>query len=313
MEECMDKKCKSYSKGTFSCIDSVHAVYPQRGDKRVWHFSHYSSKQNQACPHSNGGETMEHYNSKHWIAKNIAQIRFRVASCPKCCKSRHLERWDGSYCVCAEVERRIPGTSRVADVLLVEKSVATGYTKVFSAVEVFHTHEVDEEKMAECKRVGVRVFEVASEHVMQDMQRHGEILSDTSVTLSARRVVSELCNSCVMHGSFSDDLDNQVYHWMCYDAEWERFCNAICQARAAAQRAMGRAYIQEIPRMLAYDEWYESSWEQHWLHKSRDLHQETQLKCNMQAAITQKRRAAEEMLQHAFTKRAALEEVRSRE
>ncbi len=225
VDECMERKDKSYTKGSFSCIDCSNPVYPRRGDKRAWHFSHYSSKQNQACPHRNGGETLEHYKSKHWIAKHIACIQFNMGWCTVCFRNRKLERPSGSYILSAEVEKRIPGTNRIADVLLVERSVTTGYTKTVAAVEVFHTHEVDEQKRADCMNRGIRILEVTTDSVLRAMELHCDKCETSVVKLSVRCPVKEACNQCVMQSAFIDDLNRQLYHWGSYNEKYRCFYN----------------------------------------------------------------------------------------
>ena len=214
VDECMDKESKSYSKGSFSCIDCTHEVYPRRGNQRAWHFSHYSSKHNHACAHQNGGETLEHYQSKHWIAQHVACIQFRTGWCKGCSAPKHLARASGSYRLSAEVEKRISGTNRVADVLLTERSVTTGYTRIVAAVEVFHSHAVDEQKMAECAEIGVSIFEVTTDSVMQAMRLHGDGCATGVVTLTSRCPVKELCDKCSLSNTFTQDLNMQLHHWI---------------------------------------------------------------------------------------------------
>ena len=352
VDECMDKQSMSYSKGSFSCIDCANNVYPRRGEKRAWHFSHYSSKQNKLCPHKNGGETPEHYKSKHWIAKHIACIRFKTGSCPICFRSKHLARVSGSYVLSAEVEKKIPGTNRVADVLLVERSVATGFTNTVAAVEVFHTHEVDAEKLAECVGRGVRVLEVTTDSVMQAIGRHRDECATGSVTLSTRCPISEICNDCVMYSAFTCDLNGQLYHWASYDEEYRHFCNALwqrdkhdkrqrerlkaalmqemrerekeaeserervkamlMQKRKEREKEMESEYKQEATAIAGYTDCYEQHWREYGAKKSIDLKEFNQRRRAACVMMQKKRKAAEDAARNADAKRLALRQVKSR-
>ena len=352
VDDCMDKQSMSYSKGSFSCIDCANAVYPRRGEKRAWHFSHYSSKQNKRCPHKNGGETLEHYKSKHWIAKHIACIQFRTGSCPSCFRSKHLARVSGSYVLSAEVEKRIPGTNRIADVLLVEKSVATGFTNTIAAVEVFHTHEVDAEKLTECIGRGVHVLEVTADSVMQAIGRHGDECATGSVTLSTRYPTRELCDDCVMKSAFMCDLNSQLYHWACYDEEYRHFCIALwcrnnherrkreelkaalmqkrralekemeserehmkavsMQKRRECEREMESEYKQETAAIAGYTDRYEQHWREYGTKKSIDLKIFNQHRREACMAMQKKRKAAEDAARSADAKRLALRQVKNR-
>ena len=186
--------------------DCANSVYRRRGEK-----------------HRNGGETLEHRKSKHWIAKHIACIRFKTGSCAKCFRSKYLDRSSGSYVLSAEVEKRIPGTNRIADVLLVERSVTTGFTNTFASVEVLHTHEVDADKLAECTERGVRILEVTTDSVTNAMRLHGDECATGAVTLGVRRPVVDICEECVMNSAFVCDLNNQLYHWATYDEVYRQF------------------------------------------------------------------------------------------
>jgi hypothetical protein len=352
VDECMDKQSMSYGKGSFSCIDCANAVYPRRGEKRAWHFSHYSSKQNKMCPHKNGGETLEHYKSKHWIAKHIACIRFKTGSCPNCFRSKYLERVSGSYVLSAEVEKRIPGTNKIADVLLVERSVATGFTNTVAAVEVFHTHEVDAEKMAECVGRGVHVLEVIADSVMQAIGRHGDECATGSVTLSTRYPTREICKDCVMSSAFTCDLNSQLYHWASYDEKYRHFCNALwwehnyekrqrerlkaalmqekrerekemeskrerlkatlIQERMEREKEMESAYKQETAAIARCTDCYEQHWREYAAKKSMDLKEFNQRRRAACLAMQKKRKAVEEAARNADAKRLALRQVKSK-
>ncbi|KAJ1466030.1 hypothetical protein T484DRAFT_1756976 [Baffinella frigidus] len=63
----------------------------------------------------------------------------------------------------ATVEKKIPGTLRIADVLLQNSSTGESV-----ALEVYHTHEVGPDKLEECRRAGVRIIEVEETGITSD-------------------------------------------------------------------------------------------------------------------------------------------------
>ena len=58
------------------CIDCGCNVFVLREKLRVWHFAHYCVMDDKKCPHKNGSETLDHYNTKHFIAQNITRCVF---------------------------------------------------------------------------------------------------------------------------------------------------------------------------------------------------------------------------------------------
>ena len=79
--ECDNKNELAYPRGHFACIDCGSDVFVRRGKLRVWHFAHYSALDDKKCPHKNGGETLDHYNAKHFIAQNIGRCAFVLQKC----------------------------------------------------------------------------------------------------------------------------------------------------------------------------------------------------------------------------------------
>lgn len=215
-EQCGGKGRVVYPKGHFSCIDCSNNVHVKRGDKRAWHFSHYSSKDGAVCPHKNGGETEEHYYAKHFIAQNIHRCVFQTGKCKRCWTKILFP--GANQCI-AEVEKRIPGTSKVADVLL--SSMHKG--KARAAVEVFHTHAVDADKRDACRRQGVAILEVTTAEVDAARQLGGSsggAIVMRTVDCANGLSGDQICTQCVMASSFRDDLYKQQRVWAWYDAKW---------------------------------------------------------------------------------------------
>lgn len=221
-DECDGKVERKYSKGYFHCIDCGNDVFVRRGKKRSWHFAHYHEEDAKKCPHANGGETKDHYNAKHFVAKNIGICKFAVERCPNCMKRKYfVGRHQGKLqhideCM-AEVEMRIPGTQRIADVAAVNR--CTG--KIVAAIEIFHTHEVDADKRSECARLGVPILEVTTEEVQwaQSLLEAGASATG-SMQLSTTRMESIKCAQCIMRECVLHELQLAI--------DYERWYNDSC-------------------------------------------------------------------------------------
>lgn len=101
--ECDDRGEHAYPKGHFLCVDCGSDVLVRRGRLRAWHFAHYCELEGQRCPRLNGGESVQHYNAKHFIARNMRKCMFVVRMCYGCGKG---DFFDVGRCY-AEVEARI--------------------------------------------------------------------------------------------------------------------------------------------------------------------------------------------------------------
>ena len=205
---CNDRK--TYPRSHFTCIDCREDVFVRRGQQRVWHFAHYSNDHERRCPNKNGGETLEHYEAKHWVAKNLHRLAFAVEQCPQClCKKNFVGCGNVHVHTCvAEVERQIPGTNRVADVLVIDPKTY----KTVAAIEVFHSHETGHDKRNECEAVGVAVLEVTTENINSARNDRNQInnqllLNDLDTTDMNKNVE---CMECAMAKAFMEEWTKTV-------------------------------------------------------------------------------------------------------
>ncbi|KAJ1465968.1 hypothetical protein T484DRAFT_1757026 [Baffinella frigidus] len=124
------------------------------------HFAYKAHRQNGCTGTVGCKETEVHYNAK-WLLRDIfPQINFWTV-----CWRDHRNtptQYTGLGWT-ATVEKQIPGTLRIADVLLQNSSTGEAV-----ALEVFHTHAVTTDKLEECKRVGVRIIEVVATRITSD-------------------------------------------------------------------------------------------------------------------------------------------------
>jgi hypothetical protein len=267
-DECEDKVDKKYSKGYFSCIDCGNDVFVRRGKKKVWHFAHYCEDDSKKCPHANGGETKEHYDAKHFIARNIGKCAFAIERCPSCNRKRFfVGRNKGApvyiHQCSAEVERGIPMTSRVADV-----AATCPYTgKCVAAIEVLHTHETDAEKRQECARAGVAVLEVTTAEVQRAsawQTRKAVFLQMTTTTMK-----NQTCTDCAIRSEWEKHVNEPFLYDENYNSAWERFYYSLHLQAVSSNRNRQRAFNQEAAVQeeysaeLEYSKWYEYMWDRH--------------------------------------------------
>lgn len=124
---------------------------------------------------------------------------FAMELCIRCSKTRYfVGNVKGNpvffnECQC-EVEMRIPGTRRVADIGVVHSQSGC----VIAVVEVFHTHAVDTGKLSELKQLGIPVLEVTSENVcfaMETAKRDNHCLLKIKTT----QMKYSICEECEVH------------------------------------------------------------------------------------------------------------------
>ena len=253
-DEC--KKNQEYPRGHFSCIDCSNDVFVRRGNLRAWHFAHYNASDDQKCPHQNGGETLEHYKAKHFIAKNIRRCMFVVRKCYGCGRKTEFvghvsdsRVLSASQCM-AEVEGKIRNTSRVADVALADP--VTG--RQLAAVEVFHTHKVDQEKWDECQLQGIAVLEVTTGEVEKiRVQYRGS--EEHLLPFQLTNMVYKLCPMCAWQTEVVQAMRKERAVWAEYDLAWmhygERLFDRMMEKKREDEKAELRIKgMQEGKRML---------------------------------------------------------------
>jgi hypothetical protein len=131
-----------------------------RKGKRAHHFAHYVKTAEQMCPSNRKGamQSDNHKLCKKHVAENLHEYAFCKHHCERCNK---WSLYDTSGCT-AEVEKKVEGSSRIADVRLTNSS-----GKVDLTVEILETHIVCKQKHNEMQALGVSVIEVATEEVLQ--------------------------------------------------------------------------------------------------------------------------------------------------
>jgi hypothetical protein len=124
------------------------------------HFAYKAHRLNGCTGTTGCKETEVHYNAK-WLLNDIfPQIKFWTV----CWRDHRTTKtiYTGPEWT-ATVEKQIPGTLRIADVLLQNSSTGEAV-----ALEVFHKHAVTSDKLEECKRAGVRIIEVVATMITSD-------------------------------------------------------------------------------------------------------------------------------------------------
>lgn len=260
-DECDGKEAVTkYAKGYFRCIDCSEEVFVRRGHERTWHFCHYCKKAESRCPRANGGETREHYEAKHFVANNIARCAFAVEKCPMCLKKKFFVGSRGSVLVhrCrAEVERRIDGTSRVADVGIINPATQ----RMVAAVEIFHTHEVDDAKHADCAAQGVAVLEVSTEEVQR--WKEYAVNKDKLMQLETMHMMNVHCTECAMKSAFTRERNECIAYESWLEGAWTWYWDVQMQMRKRAATALKTILYgqHELARTASNEYWYSRLWE----------------------------------------------------
>jgi flagellar biosynthesis GTPase FlhF len=148
---CADKECRK-------------PVFFRRGKINQHHFAHNISTDTERCVSNNGGECKEHYDAKHHIEQHLQEYAFIVEECTDCKKQKYFTGIYGY--VRAKVEGLIQGCKRIADVLVYED--ICGIRRIIAAIEVFHTHRVDDEKRGELQALNVPIIEVKATDVLEE-------------------------------------------------------------------------------------------------------------------------------------------------
>lgn len=211
IDEC-DKKVVKFVKGDLKCIDCGKPVFARTGRQRMWHFCHFCEEHENACAQKNGGETVEHYEAKHFISKYIQTCAFAVEKCTSCSRIRCFVANIAGRPVflheCqAEVEMMIRGTKRVADVGITYPVDGT----VIAAIEVCHTHAVEEDKRKELQNKKVAILEVTTEEIKRVVQKvkhkHDNLLVFNTTDMKYHE-----CDECLLEQAYNGELMQQLQY-----------------------------------------------------------------------------------------------------
>lgn len=165
-----------------TCLCCEEVVTPKAGDEKTPHFAH---RRGSACALTKP-ETAAHFNAKMHVAAMLNGRRSVqvIGRCPD--GHPHLMEWDLPDGAHAEVERAIG--SRRPDVLVSVDGAP------WLAVEVLHTHAVDDEKAADLNATVGAWFEVrAADALAWD---GAEALRPTRLCAEARALAARACGWC---------------------------------------------------------------------------------------------------------------------
>jgi hypothetical protein len=243
--------------GMYKCCDigCGGKVFVKRGIIKSAHFSHHCSIAGAGCPRQNGGETREHYTCKHHIANNLEDYAFIKHQCIKCCVRRHYNIDDCR----ANVEKRVPGSTRTADVLLTRALHAPP-----SIVEVFHSHAVDDKKRREMEALGVSVIEVTTEEIEYAISHPST--SGAKFVVKTTDYVLGTCFRCEYEAYRLREWQCEVERILSIEAHWSNECSKyIHHAHGDLWQKCGmkraKEYeeeVRKIPRTYRYDK---DTWE----------------------------------------------------
>ncbi|KAJ1468480.1 hypothetical protein T484DRAFT_1755108 [Baffinella frigidus] len=108
----------------------------------------------------------------------------------------------------AMVEKKIPGTNRIADVLL--RNDCTGEAV---ALEVCHTHAVDHVKYTECKKAGVHLIELSASDVNKGLDGLNNLITSPDWTT---------CCTCVKDRKRRQEEQQREDEWWDQRTKWNR-------------------------------------------------------------------------------------------
>ena len=122
------------------------------GEVKRPHFAYKANRKTGCTGGNSGPETKLHYDTKWFLHDNFSKINFwrRCHMGHRVSKNQFSAlQWT------AIVEKKIPGTGRIADVLLTNR-----ITDEAVALEVLKSHAVGENKKNECDLAGVSIIEI---------------------------------------------------------------------------------------------------------------------------------------------------------
>ena len=120
-------------KGNYTCIACKHVVYLKRGKILRAHFAH--------APKSICTESIEHFATKHWIAKQVKNPKFSILSkCYSCFKLHTV--LSGDEMLSAVTETRLCTSKPYIMDVAVHKN-----SRLVGCVEIFHTHRAGQQKL----------------------------------------------------------------------------------------------------------------------------------------------------------------------
>jgi hypothetical protein len=155
------------------------------------------------------------------------------------------------------VEVRISNTSKIADVAITHPFNG----RQIAAVEIFHTHAVDADKLQKCSEQGIAVLEVTTREV-ERVQRNKTACDDALMAFRTTSMLYKLCLLCNLQQLAASSLLNQLRVWEWYEAMWEEHCTSSLTGINDEKLRELHAALRDsdYDRVYAYDQWYNSMW-----------------------------------------------------
>lgn len=163
--------------GPFVCLECNETLILKKGKIKVCHFAHRS---NSAC----AGESIYHLLAKRIISTHLSQLMFMEVC--KSCRAimRHVDEMEHTFTRHHQAIEEFTLGSYKIDVAVLQAD------KVIAAIEVFHTHAVDQPKFNHLTNTGVPVIEVIATEV---------ITAYTEGTFLLTYHVHKYCANCTNH------------------------------------------------------------------------------------------------------------------
>jgi hypothetical protein len=212
------------------------SVALKRGEILEAHFA-YIATDRIGC---GGGKVFAPESEAHYKAKWLLHDSFAAKTFRDVCGDKHVIEthtytpleWE------AFVEKKIPETNRIADVLLWNSS-----TKEAVALEVYHTHAVDQVKYDECKNAGVRLIELRASEVNTGIHELDNIIHTCEWAT---------CPTCEQDRKMCEEQDRLD------DEKWEREYEARERRRRWWDEKRQREYEKQ---KKIHDEWLNEWWD----------------------------------------------------
>jgi hypothetical protein len=150
----------------WACPECKGPVIVKRGRVLTPHFAHKASES--SC--SGGGESVQHYGTKHWIAKHINDPKLRIeATCRDCRRLFTAFHGSSSYQGHTEVWLNRPATDARYRVDVVATKGGPRGDRIVANIEVKYKNPTTDDKMAELAAQSYNAaFEVPSVNLVTD-------------------------------------------------------------------------------------------------------------------------------------------------
>eukprot|EP01127_Copromyxa_protea_P010761 TRINITY_DN2654_c0_g1_i4.p1 TRINITY_DN2654_c0_g1~~TRINITY_DN2654_c0_g1_i4.p1 ORF type:complete len:367 (+),score=55.66 TRINITY_DN2654_c0_g1_i4:155-1255(+) len=180
--DCLAACTVSKDQGAFLCYGCSGELLLRKGPKRVAHFAH---KSNADC--SSGRESWQHLLAKHFVVDHLSKWSFEL-TCPLCHDSQVHHQFKD---VSAHLEFGYTGF--FIDVMLCRSGTP------FLAVEILHTHKVDDKKRSQLADKQLPMVEIEAEQIIEKVR---------SKTFAVHR--HEKCLKCIQSQIPADPVNDDT-------------------------------------------------------------------------------------------------------